>query len=381
MSTSDSSGVSMDRYADVLAEMITLAEAWKGSSISTDEKELLGHLLRQVAAQVHTVNEAIQSVYDSIGVANNTGVSLDNALELIGMERLSASKSTATLTITVSRAVTIPAGFKRKTSTGVTFETLSALVFPTAGSSDALAECTEYGPYEAGVGEITEAVTSNAAVTEVTNAAAAVPGRSRETDAECKLRHTLETASTGERSINTVHAAVAGVLGCSSVYSYENTTDAVADGVPPQHIHIVVIGGSDEAIANAIADNKSEGTGTYGAEEVASYNVVTGQADSICFDRGTDVDCYISMALTKNGALYPDDGDAQIKAALLALFSGFKLNGDVSYHSLSGPITSVPGHIINSLYLGITPSPTGTSSLTISNTQRAVLDIANVIIT
>ena len=365
-------------YDEILDAMVALAEAWKGESISTDEKELLGHFLRQVAYQCDSTNQKIQAIYDAMGISNNSGVPLDNRIELIGMERLSAVKSTATLTITVSKATTVVAGFQCETAAGVVFETLSDLVFTGAGSDDVESECTEFGPHAAGAGEITEQITVNAAVTAVTNASDAVPGRDRETDAEVKARHTDETFAAGEQSINAVRAAVSAVTGVSSIYTYENTTDGNVGGVSPQHIHIVVIGGTDDDVANAIANNKSEGTGTHGGESVETFNGESGQTDTIYFDRGVDVDIYIDMIITKNEALFPDDGETLIKAALEAVT--LELDDDVIYKMLAGIPFQIAGHAVNEFYIGTSPSPTGEVNLTMSPTQRAVIDADNITI-
>ena len=69
MSTFDSTGLMMDRYADLLEAAILAAQAKWGDGIKTDEDELLGHLLRQVCLLGGELNELLQDVYDSKSVS------------------------------------------------------------------------------------------------------------------------------------------------------------------------------------------------------------------------------------------------------------------------------------------------------------------------
>jgi uncharacterized phage protein gp47/JayE len=210
-STYDSTGLNVDRYADVLARLIALATAWKGESLSTDEEEYLGHVFRQESLLSAEANEIIQAIYDALGVRNNQGVPLDNILEVIGLYRQAAAKSTVSLTLTVDRAVTIPAGKIVQTAAKVQWVTDEDLVFTGAGSDTVAATCTVTGPNNAAAGEINEIVTPVGGWTAVTNAAAAIPGRNRELDAELKVRHTAAVATSGERDAASIYEAVAAV--------------------------------------------------------------------------------------------------------------------------------------------------------------------------
>lgn len=369
-STYDSTGVSIQRNADILADMVALAEEWKGESISTDEKELLGHMLRQVAYQTDNVNELIQSLYDALSISNNSGVPLDNILELIDMERQSAAKSAATLTITTSKAVTVPAGYQRQTAAGVVFQTLTELVFVGAGSDTVESECTENGPFAAAAGEITEEVSYLNGVTSVTNAADAVPGRDRETDAEQKLRHTTAVATSGERDSASISEAVGSVTGVSAVY--------VDDSSYP--VATYVIGGDDDEVAAAIDGALTVGIETDGTTTISVYSSRTSQSRNISFTRATDLDIYIDLDIQVTD-LFPADGDDQIKAQIATLFDGNNIGDDVIYLQVPGYVYQVPGCIVQNLYTGIAASPTGEIDISIGLTNRAVIDAANIIIT
>ena len=371
MSTYGSTGLSMDRDADILAQMIALAEAWKGSSLSTDEQTLMGHLLRQVAYQTDNVNEKIQSLYSNMSVSDNIGNGLDNILELIGLFRQSAVKSTATVTCVASKACTIPAGSLVKTSANVYFSTDEALIFAGSGYDYVGVTCTEFGPISGGAGEINTSVNSVKGWSSVNNADAIIPGRNRETDTDLKIRHTTAVATSGERDAASIAEAVGAVTGVSAVKVLEDISS-------PTPVYIYVIGGSDADIAKAIDDQLTVGIGTGGTTAIDVYNDTLREVKTIRFSRATDVDIYIDMVLSINESLFPADGDLQVKEALAGIFNGNSIGVDVIYNKLFQPIYTVPGVIVSQLFIGTSPSPSGTSDITIGNAWRAVLDTANI---
>lgn len=372
-STYDSTGISMAVYDDILNALIALAEAWKGESISTDEEELLGHILRQVSNVTRTCNENIQAIYDSRSVLNATKTNLDHLLALIFPDgRQSAAKSTATITCTVTKATTIPAGSTVKTAANVYFVTDDELVFTGAGNDDVDCTCTENGPNNAAIGEINTIVSSVNGWTTVTNAAAAIPGRVQEKDAEYKARHTLAVSTTGLSDLASLYEAVGAVTGVSDVLAEDDDVD--------NEVHIVVIGGADADVAEAIEQNITAGIGTTGSESEVVNNPITGNSKTIYFDRASEVDCYVRVDVTTD-LNFPADGEQQLKDAIVALFAEYTIGDDVIYSSLYQPIWGVVGIVtVDILYLDTSSPPTGTSDLTISTTQKAVIDDGDITI-
>lgn len=373
MSVYDSTGLTMDAYADILTTFIELAIDWKGESISTDEQELLGHLIRNNALVLGEINEIVQEVHDQTSVANSTGTRLDNLMALVGIERQSNAKSTATLTITVTKATTIPAGSLARTATKVYFATDSDLVFVGAGSNTVAATCTEDGDNNAAIGEISIIATTVNGWSAVTNTAAAIPGRYRETSADLKERHTIAVATSGDRDAASIFEAVTAVTGVSRARVEEDYTS-----VTP--VSVYVIGGADADIAEAIDGQLTIGIGTAGTTAVVVYDETIAQAKTINFTRATNETHYISMTLTKNVSLYPADGDIQIRGFLTALYDGLGIGENVQYLSLPGAILQVPGVTINALYLGTAPSPTGEVDIIVASDKRATLVDANILI-
>jgi uncharacterized phage protein gp47/JayE len=367
-SSYDSTGMSMDRYEDILARMIELAVAWKGEALSTDEKELFGHLLRQISYESDTANEKLQQVYDALSISNNSGVPLDNILEFINLPRQAAAYGTATITFTASKATTVPSGSVVRTASKVYWTTDEDLVFAGAGSDDVDVTCTVTGVHNAAIGEINTLVTSVSGITAVTNAAAAIPGRLRETNAELKLRHSTAVETSGERDEASIAEAIGNVSGVSAVLIYEPDDSS--------EVWTYVIGGDSAEIAAAMDPQITIGVAPIlqGSTSVDVYSTTLKKNRTMKFTYGSDVSVYIDLTIQVTG-LFPADGDYQITENIAALFDGNNLADDVIYFQIPGAVYLVPGAIIQSLTIGTAPAPSGTSNISMGNSQRASLDV------
>lgn len=387
-STYTSGNVTLDKYIDALNRLVALAQAQWGTSVNTAEDEILGHILRNIALLVGEINEVVQSVYDGFAVSNSSGTQLDNLMELIGLDRQAAAYSTATLSIKAIRDTVVPAGSRFSTSTtGLVFATDTALTFAEASypaTKTVASTCTITGDNNAAIAEIDTVDTPIFGLDDtlpVTNLAAAIPGRDRETDAELKARHTTATSGSGAQDTSSIYEAVAAVTGVSSVDVVENDTSATVDSVPAHAVHVVVVGGSDANVAAAIGNNIVSGVSTYGSTSVDVYNSTTGRTKTVNFDRATPVPIYIDIEYTPETGVFPTNGEALIKEYLVDLFSELNIGDDVIYNKLYRPIYTVPGVDLSSLEVDVVDPPTGTSDIAITSLQIATLSSSNITIT
>lgn len=381
-SSFDSTGITLDRYADILDRLITLSQSQWGNSINTDEDNYLGHTLRLISLIAAEINQVVQDVYDASSVSNATGTRLGNLVELVGLEYQAAAYSTVTLQLTATKACTVPAGSQYATAADVTFATDTALVFSGAGSDTVAATCTVTGANAAGVGTVTTIKTSINGISAVTNTVAASPGRDQETAAELKARHTLEVSTAGEDDAASVYNAVAEVSGVSAVYVYENDTDEAIGVVPAHTIRVSTVGGTAADVAEAIALNKTAGVPTYGATGTSVYNSTTKQAKTIYHDTAVETDTHISFTITTLAGVFPDDGEEQIKDAIVAHYEDIGIDDDVIYNALYAPIYSVTGVIsVSNLKLDTSDPPGGTSDLSSSPLIKYTIDSTDIDVT
>lgn len=375
-STYGMGGIVLDGYAEIKTSMQTAAKSEFGESVDLEEDSFFGHIIEVISLEQARTNEVVQFISDGRSVENASGTALDGLVGVVGQERSSDSYSTITdgVSITATKATTIPAGTTFKTSTGITFATDTALVFTAAGADTVSATCTVVGANQVAIGELTTIGSSVTGMSAVTNTVAAVPGSKRQTDAELKSAHSAALETSGEDDSAGIYEALEEISTVTASKVIDNDTSATVDGIPAHYIRVIVIGGTDAEIGDAIWNNKTQTVGTFGAESVVAYNSTTGQTKTINFTRGSYESIYIKINITKQPA-FPTDGETTIKEAFATIFAGKRLGDDVVYNELLGAVYSVAGVQLNSLYSGIVNPPTGVVDITMDNTEYPTLDI------
>ena len=239
----------------------------------------------------------------------------------------------------------------------------------------------DVGPIEALVGNINTITTPILGWNSVSNISSASAGTFRETDEELRVRFRNSKFIRATNSLDSIFSAISSVDSVEEVKIYENDTDVTdANGVPPHSFLPIVVGGISTSIANAIWENKPIGILSYGNTTVTIFDV-QGFPHDVSFSRPTPVDIYIDIDISTTSD-FPATGADQIKQALIEYSeSNFGIGDDVIYSRLYTPINSIAGHQVNSLTIGTSPSPTGTSNLALSFDEIASLNAANINIT
>jgi len=368
----DSNGLTVDLADDIKTNLEGQAQEAFGDDINIAPGSFFGHTIEHFARILGYTNQALQALWSSLCVQNSSGVPLDCLVSLVGLYRQSDAYTTAVLTLTSNKATTVTTGSLYSTSSGLIFSTDEDLVFAGAGSDTVSATCTIPGDFSLPAGSITQKVSTVYGITGVDNLVATTPGRYRETDPEVKNKHIIATATSGQSDINTMYEALLGVDGVSGVYVDEN--DDIGQ------IAVYLIGGDDVDIATAINNNRTAGVKTYGSSSYSVYSEETNISKTIYWTDGSEVDIYIAMNISAISGLFPNDGEDQIKNSIESEFSDLKMYQSVVYSRLYKAIYQVQGVIINSLYIGTTASPSGTTDINILKSQRASVSADNVTI-
>ena len=214
----------------------------------------------------------------------------------------------------------------------------------------------------------------------VINPLVASVGTNRETDEEYRTKFRNSKFDRATNTLEAIYSALLKVATVEEVIIYENDTDVTdANGVPRKSFLPIVIGGVSVDIAKSIWENKPIGISSVGNTTV-SVQDIQGFAHDISFQRPNPVPVYITMSRTTDSS-YPADGDNKIKAALVAHFNSLRVGEDIVYSRLYTPINTVPGHQINSMFIGTSPSPVGTANVVVPFSSVATISDMNIIIT
>ena len=243
-------------------------------------------------------------------------------------------------------------------------------------------QAVENGPIEQEANTINQIVTPVLGWDSVTNPFAASPGRLLETDEELRIRFRNTKLERSSNILDSLYSTLLNLEGVKEVAIYENDTNVTdANGVLPHSFLPIVLGGSSQLIADTIWKNKPMGIRSQG-NTVVSVIDSQGFPHNIGFERPNPVTIYVEMTLSLNPEApvpFPGDGVEQIRDSLIAYAAeNFGIGKDVIYSRLFTPINQVPGHQIDSLFIGTTPSPVSTSNVVIGFNEIASFESVNI---
>lgn len=211
----------------------------------------------------------------------------------------------------------------------------------------------------------------------VTNPTDASIGGLLETDEELRERFRNSKFEKATNVIESLYTAILGIQGVLDLKIYENDTNIVdSNGVNGHSFLTIVNGGLGTSIAQAIWENKPIGILSQGDTTVTVLDS-QGLPHDVSFTRPTLRNVFIEIDLDTNSS-FPSNGEQLIKDALITHFSGLRIGDDVIYSRLYTPINSVAGHQVNSLKIGTSPSPTGTTNVVIDFDEIATTDSVSI---
>lgn len=245
------------------------------------------------------------------------------------------------------------------------------------------ASCDDTGPVEAATNTVTTIKTPVLNWDNVYNPSAAVLGNDLETDEELRARFKNTKGVDGTNSVEAIYSALLALDGVTSVALYENNTDEAFVSpdppVPPHSIYPIVQGGNSTLIAEAIWKNKAAGIKSFGGTTIGVLDS-QGIPHDVSFDRPTPVTVYITMTVQTN-INFPQDGANLIKQAIIDFLADtYKIGDDVEYSRLYTPINSIPGHYVSSLTIGTSPTPVGTSNISVEYNEIYSISASNIIV-
>ena len=176
-----------------------------------------------------------------------------------------------------------------------------------------------------------------------------IPRLEGETDDEYRARYGRVTARNARGSTEAILAAVLEVEGVADALVRENsTTEAVTEQgktIGAHSICLVVDGGTDEAVAAAIARTKPAGTGTSGDTSVDVAHS-GGWTIPIEFSRVNLVPIRVKLVLTLMAG-FPSYGTSRIVTLVVDHVKGLALGERLTAQRLLADVLLVPGHTVN----------------------------------
>lgn len=251
-----SAGMEVAEFVDVRDAIIKRYKEVYGSDIDLSTASADGVFINDMALIINNILQIMKSLYSNLNVDTASGVYLDALCRLANVNRMSATKSTASIIVKSLLTTGDPVTFGDVDENGnvvnqITFvdkagtEWVSdaSVTLGPGESAEVKVTCTEAGPVDAPAGWINQTMlVMNLGVTQMENA---IRGSNEETDTELRQRHAQSSGANGISVLESLVGALLEVTGIDDVSIYNNNTleNATAkDGtvIAPHNIYVVI---------------------------------------------------------------------------------------------------------------------------------------------
>ena len=297
----------------------------------------------------------------------------------IGIARKQGNKAIGEITITGDKGTIIQKGFMVSTKNGVNFVTTKDAVIGEDGEVVIPIIATEKGDSGNVVdGVITEIINPTLGVQSITNKQATRNGENPETDLQFRERYNKSVSLRATNIYDSIRANVLKVAGVKDALVKENRTMQEVDGLPPKSFHIIVLGGENNTVAQAIFEKAPVGIESFG-------NVKVQVEDSkkikhlISFSRPTDKNIWIKLKITK-GENYLEGSDKTIKEAIKGYIDTFKIGQSVILYKIISTVDKAKIDGIEDIEITVSTDGKGYNSnnIIIKDLEVAKTDISKI---
>lgn len=328
----DETGYNYEDYPAFLDFFKTSYQDIYGDDVYLGPDSQDGQWIAIQAQAAYDAAELGSATYNSFSPATAQGVGLSRVVKINGLERLIPTNSVVTLSIGGTKGTVL--------TNAIAIDELQqqwlipTTTIPDAGTIDVVATAAAKGAVMALEDTVTGIFTPTQGWQSVNNAASATAGDPVEGDAPLRARQSVSTAIGSQTVFEATIAAVENVPGVLSVQGYENDTGTTGTGgtnskppgSPGHSVTLVVDGGADLAVAQAIQVKKTPGAQTYGTTSVALTDS-KGMPLVINFYRPTNATIGAEVTLVELAG-WDDSTKPLIAAALANAMKAVKIGGD-----------------------------------------------------
>lgn len=353
-----------------------------GEDPSIDSPE--GQLIGSLSEMFSKVWEVTRAAYYSKFYQYCLEKQLDDAAALRGVSRLLGQK-TKVLGVTVTNDTetpyTMPAGTQfKQLLTNRIFQSLNDVIIPAEGSAVCDLEALENGAFLVDPNTITQIVNLVSGLSSVNNSETCIVkvGRLKETNVELRRRIDLTKITSKGGIVAAIAARVRQEVAGVTYTTYRENRNPITDlnGLPPRTYEIIVNGGLNKDIAEKIDEAAAAGINTHG-QITETITDSEGNIFDIKFSRITDTNIYLIVNLIVNSS-YESENDLIIKGLLSNIL--FEQAEAVINWKLAAALTIISNIENLEILQGLTPSPTTTNKIIISNNSIARILTENIII-
>lgn len=323
-------GVSVDDVSTV-RERVRQAfiDAFKkngAGELNTEPETPAGQLIDSITAEIVQKDSEILYLANQFNPLTASGRWQEALGQIYFIGRKSGVNSTAICTCTGRAGTVISAGSQIESSvTGSRWSNGEDVTIPASGRVEVTFTCLEAGAISANAETLTHIITVTPGWDSVSNSQPAIIGQLQEGQGAFEARRYASVALNSRSTESAVYARVSEIHDVLAVYFAQNRTNAnkVLDGITltPHSAYVCVLGGKDEAVAEAIYNSISAGCDFVGNTKFDITDKNSGAITEVKFDRPTEQKIAVQVTIRKND-LTPSDVDKKIKQAVYDNFYG-----------------------------------------------------------
>jgi uncharacterized phage protein gp47/JayE len=302
-----------------------------GPNINVDPNSPDGQMINIIAQAKLDMLEYVQQVFTSFDPDQAVGVVLDQRCAINGVFREAGTYTFTPVSVVISNptSITLPGLDTNPTSPFTVADAAGNQYYLVtsysagSGTYSLQFRAANLGPVTPIVNTITIISTVTLGVVSVNNPTlgATTIGTNEESDYALRIRRSRSVALGSQGWIAGLYSALYAIPGVTSALILENVTSSTdGDGIPGHSIWVLVDGGNETMIGEAIYNKRNAGCGMKGSQTV-TITQVDGTTFVVLFDRPTPENLWVSFNTTAITGTTPPD-DAFIRSQLLAAFQG-----------------------------------------------------------
>lgn len=381
-----------DVYDSIKARITEITDDKTGEKVFQNESD--DSLFMQVSFIVaEAIAECWEHAYQASTVRDPnkaSGAILKGLIQLNGLVAKFGSQTQINVKFTGLKDATIPQGsLISDVENSVNYSVDKSVTIGADGTATGTATALTKGPINPKNNTVIVIKTPTYGWTNVTNTGVVVVGAEPQTDEELHLEQQRATSNTAYRQIDAIYAGLLNVPGVEFARVYQNTgLTADSRGIDAKSVAAIVVGGTNEDIANSIARKSANINSFFGSTEV-DVTDIQGHVNKIKFSRPEEVEIDVEVNITiTDSSQFPastEDAKNQIKKNIvsyaqynLQATEGFAPGVDVIRTRLYTPVNEVPGFKVNSLKIGKHGQGTSEADIEIAWNEVAIFKESNI---
>lgn len=381
-----------DVYESIKARITEITDDKTGEKVFQNESD--DSLFMQFSFIVaEAIAECWEHAYQASTVRDPnkaSGAILKGLIQLNGLVAKFGSQTQINVKFTGLKDATIPAGsLITDVENSVNYSVDKSVTIGADGTATGTATAQTKGPINPQNNTVIVIKTPTYGWTNVTNTGVVVVGAEPQTDEELHQEQQRATSNTAYRQIDAIYAGLLNVPGVEFARVYQNTgLTADSRGIDAKSVAAVVVGGTNEDIANSIARKSANINSFFGSTEV-DVTDIQGHVNKIKFIRPEEVEIDVEVNITiTDSSQFPastEDAKNQIKKNIvsyaqynLQATEGFAPGVDVIRTRLYTPVNEVPGFKVNSLKIGKHGQGTSEADIEIAWNEVAIFKESNI---